>query len=610
MEPTSSMFESIMYPTGLYQTGPLRDPGLDLTDACSESELHERSQTNPKNRINSLELPKGIHMQWRIDDADADGTRFFAVPEFALGKPPLRVDVYIPDQLHHPPGLRGVLESHRAMLVGGRKLANLGVSRLVLQRLHLWSTTSTPAEIQSTYFSLPFGSRIVLDAISADVSKIPLHIIPNYDIERQWLTVDELQSLWRLAPEQWPPTLDHDALQLQHQIHEAISVVRLAHLPPSAPTYVFKSVSSDVKYLYHEMRALLTMPPHRHVISKPLYIVTKRCLFGGRVGVCGFILPFYPLGTLRDALYHNDDTTIRFPLLTRLRWARQIVSALSHIRHRSPAGFYTDLKPNNILLVQGAHPEDTLDTLLVDFEQRGSWYSWSPPEIYRLEYLEMLASSPLTPPAARASYAATLRSLLPTWTPHRRRARYDATTPPPRGYSQAWNSLSSTEAEAAQVFMVGKLLWCVLEGVGFPGGCVTVETFREVPVDLAFPDFRRAPGPLRELVKRCTAGASEWAGRKPGVVRVGDRLFARGRTGRDGEVEGTAAETQEAAREWWREEVAEAERFIAAKVRRRDKCEEEEDAEVLGFLGQRPSLAEVEAILRDTEEELKSQVGI
>lgn len=592
MDPTSSMFESVMYPTALF-TKPLRYHG---TPVRSDSNSHETSQSNPKNRLNSLDLPKDL--QWRIDDADADGTRFFAVPTFALGKPPLRVDVYIPDQLHHPAGLRAVLQSHKALLVGGGELAKLGISRPILQRLHSWSATYDDGDLESTYLSLPFGSRIVLDAISSDINKTPVHLVPNYDIERQWLTVAELQDLWHLTPNQWPQILDYSSLQLDCQIHEAISVVRLAHLPDDASTFAFKSVSSDVKYFYHELHALLTMSPHCNIMSSPLYVVTKQCRFGGRTGVCGFVLPFYPLGTVRDALQRAPQSSPipRFPLSDRLRWARQVLSALSHIRN-SPMGFYTDLKPNNILL--SASPSGSIDTLLVDFEQRGSWYSWSPPEIYYIEYLEILSTSPLVPLPDRTHYTTILKSHLPSWIPHSRRARYSASSTPSRGggFSQPWNSLLPREQESAQVFMLGKLLWCLFESVGFPNSCVTVETFREEPSDLSFPAFRRTPTALRDCVRRCTVGAPEWRGRLPYVVRVGERLFPRGMSGQGGEGEGTAEQTLEAARGWWRDEVREAERFVAARVRRREGCEDPGDEELLGFLEERPSLAEVEGML-------------
>lgn len=594
MDPTSSMFESVMYPTALFSAS-LSDPSLE---AYGGVDPHETSPANPKNRLDSFHLPKDL--QWKIDDVDADGTRFFAVPSFAVGRPPLRVDVYIPDQLHHPPALRATLQPHKALLVGGRQLSNLGISRLILQRLHHWSVTYGP-DLEVAYWSLPFGSRIIFGAICGNLAKIPVHLVPNYDIERQWLTVRELQELWQLAPDQWPPILDHEDLQLECQVHEAISVVRIARRLASEK-YAFKSVSTDVKYLYHELRMLLTMERHRHIIPRPLYVVTKKCRFGGRIGVCGFVVQHFPLGTLRDALQQAGSPltalstrTRRFPFGDRLRWAQQVLSALEHISS-SPMGFYTDLKPNNILLSQ--LEDGSIGAILIDFEQRGSWYSWSPPEVYYVEYLEQLAASPLVPETDAKRYAEILKRYIPDWTPHNRKSRYNATRGSPvRGYSQAWLSLSAQEQQSAQVFMVGKLLWCIFEALSFPNSCVTVETFREEPSNHSFPEFRLTPAPIRAFIRQCTAGAPEWSGRLPYVVRVGNKLFPRNMTGRRGEPEGTLEQTQEAARSWWREEIRDAERLVAARARRRSGCEEPEDARLLEFLQSRPSLAEVESVL-------------
>lgn len=39
---------------------------------------------------------------------------------------------------------------------------------------------------------------------------------------------------------------------------------------------------------------------------------------------------------------------------------------------------------------------------------------------------------------------------------------------PDHGYYNTWASLSSPEQEAAEVFMLGKVLWCIFEGVISP----------------------------------------------------------------------------------------------------------------------------------------------
>lgn len=579
------MFEAVTYPTALHA------PDLDDYHGEKGDDNWERSMTNPKNKPCSLDLPHNL--KWRMDGGDADGTRFFAIPTFAIGRPPLRVDIYIPDQLKHPKALRETLQSHKTLITSGQELANLGLSRLILKRLHSWSNSDP--DFEGAYSTLPFGSRIVLEEIRSDLNHIPVHFIPRHDIERSWLTMQELQDMWQLHESQWPPLLDHDMLRLESQVHEAISLVQISRNPESE-TYAFKSISTDIKYFYHELKMLLTMPPHPHIISRPLYVVTKRCLFGGKVGVCGFILRYHPLGTLRDALSHQSSLQgCPCPLSDRLRWARQITSALLHLQ-ATPVKFYTDLKPNNILLSQF---DDGLGTVLVDFEQRGSWYSWSPPEVYYVEYLEMLATTSSNKSETN-HYTTLLQSYIPDWTPHNKKARYNNSV---QGYSRAWLALSPQEQEAAQVFMVGKLLWCLFEGTGSPNSCVTVETFREEPCSLAFPEFRHTPHRLRDCIRQCTSGAPEWSGRLSFVVRVGDKLFPRGRTGQSGEPEGTANETQEAARDWWRQEINAAEKLLAARVRQRNGKGGGNDTEALQFLHQRPSLKEVYDILQEDHRE-------
>ena len=577
-----------MYPTALYSR-PLQEPGHDLRTANE----FESSQLNPKSRPNSFNLPPNI--QWRIDGGEADGTRFFAVPTFAIGRPPLRIDVYIPDQLDHPPHLMEVLESNRAMLLSGRELEGLPISRIILQRLHSWLNSIGP-DLEVAYFSMPFGSRIIMEAIAADVGKIPVHLVPNYDVENQWLSLQELQAMWRLPEGTWPPVLDHSNLQLVRQIHEAITVVHIRGHPKSSEMFAFKAVSVDVKYMYHELKMLLTMQPHDHIMHPALYVVTKKCRFGGKVGVCGFILRFLPHGTLRDAL--SDTKAVGVGLSDRLRWTGQLLSALMHIQS-TPAGFYTDLKPNNILF---SDYEGEMGVLLVDFEQRGSWYSWSPPEVYYIEYLEILASSEKVDAEHRERYSNFLARYISDWKPSLRNERYVDSK---YGFSRAWGALDRNERKAAQVFMVGKLLWCIFEHLPFPNSCVTVETFREKPSDQSFPEFRRTPTPLRECIRRCTSGAPEWNGHRAYVVRSGVKLFPRGRMGQGGEPRGTWSETQEAARTGWQHEVDVAERFIVARIKQKeattvakDSCGNNDDG-ILGFMRERPSLEEIELIIKD-----------
>jgi len=138
--------------------------------------------------------------------------------------------------------------------------------------------------------------------------------------------------------------------------------------------------------------------------------------------------------------------------------------------------------------------------------------------------------------------------------------------------------------------MLGKLLWCIFEGASGISSCITVETFRETPCAVIFPTFLHTPLKLQDCIRKCTAGAPEWNGRFPGVVRKDNNLYPFEKTE---ELVGTA-ETQEAARAWWREEIRDAELFL--DVRRRLQAGYVVGEDSIGsvkFMRQRPSLKEV-----------------
>ncbi len=99
--------------------------------------------------------------------------------------------------------------------------------------------------------------------------------------------------------------------------------------------------------------------------------------------------------------------------------------------------------------------------MLIDFKQRGGWFAWSPPEIYYLEYVKYLATSNVFPEELAAQYGALLRKCEPEWKPPNESASYQNRA---QGHSTAWVSLKPEEREAAQIFMLGKLLWCIFEG--------------------------------------------------------------------------------------------------------------------------------------------------
>jgi serine/threonine protein kinase len=302
------------------------------------------------------------------------------------------------------------------------------------------------------------------------------------------------------------------------------------------------------------------------------------------VGVCGFVLEYYAEGNLRDMLGHGCEQ-LR-PLRERVNIAKQITSALLHLRNL-PLGFYSDLKLPNILISTGPRGAQAI---LVDFEHRGGWYSWSPPEVYYLDYFEYLAN--YAPESKKYEYRKTLQKFVPNWKSQSKNTRYWDS---PNGYCTSWNNLSPSEQESAVVFMLGKLLWCLLEDVGSMNGMIiNVESFRDASSDLAFPDFHQTPTSLREFIKRCTAGAPEWRGQRSCVVLSRGKLYPRGKTGVGGEPLGTAGETQQAATAWWATELKDAERFMNVYTRYKSGIELDlDETELLKFMRERPKLSEV-----------------
>ena len=585
MEPTPTIFDKLVYPAAAYAEEIPNNKHLTTSLMPWES-----SQLNPSKRVLSLDSTQPS--DWRIDGCEPEGTRFFAIPNFALNNYPLRIDVYlVTDELVHGDlGLLEVLAPSNAMLVASTKVSMLRISQHILRALSLWS--SQQPNFEALYWSMPFGSRIIIETLRYDIHHMKLHLVPIYDIERQWLSIKALQTLWGLPYQSWPETVHLRDLQLHQQFHESISLVHIKHREDKG-LLIFKSTVQDTRFLYHELKLLLSMAGHPNIVSRPLFVVTKDCRFGGKLGVCGFILKYYPLGTLRDAISSGPHDKPGY-FKHAFRWARETVSALLYIQ-TTPARFYSDLKLNNILLAPGT---DATRVVLVDFEQRGGWFSWSPPEVYFIECMEEIASSHLDL-EVRKRYINVLQKIIPNWQPRSKSTPYQNEV---QGYSNAWTSLTSAEQESAQIFMLGKLLWCLFEGVGSINSGMSIESFREKVCQQEFPEFKQTPQALRDCIKRCTKGAPEWEGRLPPIVRRANKLFPRGRTGEGGEPLGTAGETQRAATIWWRDQLERGINFLEARYRHQSRLENlPTDHHTLDIMVGRPTFTEVLQTIKEAE---------
>ncbi|XXG99225.1 hypothetical protein Hte_005562 [Hypoxylon texense] len=518
------------------------------------------------------------HHLWIIDGGNDAGTRYYAYPYFARGRPPLRIDVYVPDPKQQPPALRDVLRPVSHLFTGSPKIDHSATARRLITALQSWSAKLPGFE--ALYENMPFGSQIILEQFGRQIYDEQIHLVPVYNVEKQWLSVKQLQNAWNLPQELWPEAIELERLQLQRHLHDSVSVVSIRG--NGAKEFIFKALTEDIRYFYHELKLLLTMPPHPNIISRPLYIVTERCHFGGRIGVCGMILEYHPLGTLSRMSKSRIHSTTGFQ--AEILWAKQIVSALLHIQQHGP-GFYTGLKLSNIVLGQSKESK-TPRVVLIDFEQRLGKPSWTPPEVHLPTYLMDMALKGSTKPI-REQYTELLLEFNVDFTTRHKSTKY---TNPEHGFCSPWPSLSRRSRESAQVFMLGKLLWCLFERAVDIDNYCGVNLFRQDAQNLSFPDFEQTPQPVRDLILRCTAGSGETRGRGLPVVVRQNRIWPR-ECKLEADEDFVTEKVQRIAAEWWKDRVAEAEEHLILDKR----------SDIEKLAAERPTLLEVYNALEKLE---------
>ncbi|AEO70056.1 84972757-f77d-4ba9-afa7-d4e3b6a47f27 [Thermothielavioides terrestris] len=568
MELNSASIHDVIHPTAGYTTtASLQNPPPTENQAADQSEASSWacSQLNPKNRIDSLEYP--LNPLWRIDGCTGLGTQYYATPLFLPDVTPMRFDVFIPEEAVDSPVLRELLDLSVAFHTkDATRLRRLGISRHIVRTLRAWVTRKGYGMYSALCQSLPFGSRIILENLHVDIDRIRISVVPTYYVERQLLGLARIGQSLGLPPELVPPAVDISRLSVVQQLHDSVCLVRMKGTGGGAEAdklWILKALASGTKYLFVELRNLLLMEPHPNVVSRPKYLVTKQCRFGGKTAVVGFILPFHQHGSLRDTLpllrLHG-----RLSLDLQLRWAVQLASAVCHIRDRGGM-FYPDLRLDNILL-SASH-----DVVMVDFEQRGVWCEFSAPEVNAIEYVRILASDEVSeggrgpnraiPEETRRLFAAILDRLLPDW--NILQACEDYASPRPHDYPNyniPWLSLDETEQEAAMVYMLGRVLWCIFEGQSAPQTAAVWQSYRHEP-DIEFPAFRLTPPKLRVLINHCTRGRR--GALSSLIVRRGSRLVLRDQPNSSPEA------VLDVARKWWRDEVEFAQRFLKMREERK-----------------------------------------
>jgi len=588
MELNYSSIHQVIHPTAGLLEGP--PPTPCQLHGASEQSTWDESQLNPKNRIDSLDPID--HPLWRIDGCTGLGSQYYAVPLFLGDVPPLRFDVFIPEAAAGSPLFRQLLDLDEAFHTKDvTRVRRLGISRHIVRTLQAWTAARSrdgPGSMAQMYKELPFGSRIVFQNLDLNVHNITITVAKTFYVEKQLLSLANLDVVLGVKPDLIPQTIDIFQLAIVKQLHDSVCLVRINRANKGqgddrddGRICIFKALTSGTKYLYSELRNLILMKPHPHVISAPEYLVTKYCRFGGKTAVVGFLLYYHPNGGLRDTLPLLRING-QLSLDTQLKWASQLASAVEHIRTRCHM-FYPDLRLDNIVL------SDAGDIVMVDFEQRGVWCEFAAPEVNCLEYVRILATDDAyglgmdsaLPEEIRAKYAAILTRELPYWEDLQAREGYTAMPGGYSSYNMPWLCLSPVEQESAEVYMLGRVLWCIFEGQSAPQQAAVWQSYRWEP-EIEFPEYRCTPIELRDLVDRCTRGR-RW-NLSSLITRSGSKLVLQGGVGRDG---GSAEEVLATAREWWRAEVKAAEEFL------RVRAEKKEAGEWEGNFYGRPSLREV-----------------
>lgn len=557
MSLNSHAIRDVVHPTAAFVERPLYACVTARIRDDSESGRSETgwegSPLNPKNRVDSLDIPR--NPLWRVDGCAGLGTQFYAVPLFISPAMPARVDIFIPEQSTQTIEMRALLQLDDAFHTKDRaRVSNLAITRLIIRKLQVW--TAAIPDPGKWYASLPFGSRIVFQNLSFHLNEIQIQVARLYNLERQLKSPAYLKDLWGGAVE-LPPRILLSSLEVVEQLHDSVCVVRLEDRD-----WVLKALTSYPEYLYLELRHLLLLKPHRNVVSKPGWLVTKRCSFGGKIAVVGFLLEYHRHGPFRDIL-PSRRAQGTLTLKDQVRWSLHITSALQHL-HEECHFFYPDLRLDNVILSESG------DAILIDFEQRGVWCEFSAPEVNFIEYMLLLASSEEIPEATQERFRAKMNKLLRGFDeianftcPEEHKGLLPS-------YNIPWLCLTRDEQEAAEVYMLGRVLWTIFEGVSAPHRSAVWQSYKWES-DLEFPNFRRTPARLRGLIERCTSGRRPTLSER--VARVGSRLEifpgweAPGDVDRRSDagkrVDGSEEmEIHQAAKKWWKDEVAHAEAYL------------------------------------------------
>ena len=525
---------------------------------------------------------------WRIDGA-MFGIKYNAVPVSLAPLAPSRIDVSIPGQTEWSPDTWRILGAKDSVHMSGIRVRTLGNANHLCKALEHWS--SNIPNFWEHYRKLPFGSDIIVSNVKADITRMQIAFKPNDILWDRLLSDEVLKSMWKDDGVELPPAIDYRQLRYEKQLSQDVTLVTVP-TPAGNQLMIFKSRTKSCSELYHEVKMLLTLPRSAYIAEPPAYLVTTTNSQPNDSRVCGFLMKYYELGTLYTILpQRRREATLA--LDQQIQWAKDITSALMHIIS-VPGNFYSDLRMDNIVL--SANSDGSEIAVLIDFEQGRNIYNWAPPEVYYMEWMAELGYADLSWSDAveqktRLKYSTLLERFLSMRqlpaTFQGPPAEYDNS---PHGWYYPWLASTPQEQEACEVYLLGKALFCLFEGLADHSIILGRSTTNEG--EQLFPEFRHTPPPLQDLIKQCTAGAREWKDGPMKITRCGGRVFPLGKTGMNGETEATFEETKVAIKEFWQNEMKKAEAFISAKGRYESGEADDNDLELLDYL-RRPKLVHV-----------------
>ena len=501
----------------------------------------------------------------------------------------MRIDVLIPDQLDWDPELWAILGAGDSVHIHDQRVADLGISRYVVRVLENW-TRDCP-EFEKMYRGLPFGSSFVVDKVGLKLSEINIKVTRNTEFPNHLLSVNSLRTMWDVRVKDMPRQINILELRFIKRLYSSICLVEL-----DGKRMIFKSNPQSPSSTYHEIKVLLSLPPHPNIVGPPRGLVTmSNDMYKGGDPVCGFLLDYYVLGSMEAFLPQSLNSRSLY-LQDQVQWSLQLASALEHI-HSQPGMFYSDLKMDNILMhsVNGK-----ISIVLMDFEQSRNLYTWAPPEIFYVEWIAELSFRDLARNDGltdemmvefRGLIEQYFRSRGATLPLQLKQLDYDN---PDHGWYYPWLTSTPEEREAGAVYCLGRALWCIFEGVGDTSNVLGRSLPHDSDSEHEFPTFtHRTPESVRKLIKNCTSGAREWTDDGPlGLFRRGGKLYPRGWTGANGEPLASVKETQEAIETVWKHEIAKAKEFLVARGRYTEDRADDNDMKMLGYL-QRPTLKDV-----------------